>query len=74
MMRRTFLLIVCALAAAGVVHAAAATLRIVPIVRDDAVIVSVELSDAYTEEVRDAGNAPSRPSFCTCINPMPPTT
>ena len=62
-MRRTFLLIVCTLAAAGVLHAATASLRIVPIVRDDAVIVSVELSDAYTEEVRDAIASGLRTSF-----------
>jgi hypothetical protein len=55
-MRRTCLLIIIlALAAAGaVVHAATASLRIVPIVRDDSVIVSVELTDAYTDEVREA--------------------
>jgi len=63
MMRRTFLLIICTLAAAGVLHAAAASLRIVPIVRDDAVIVSVELSDAYTEEVRDAIASGLRTTF-----------
>jgi hypothetical protein len=67
MMRRTFILIVClsvcALAAAGVVHAATASLRIVPIVRDDSVIVSVELSDAYTDEVREAIASGLRTTF-----------
>jgi hypothetical protein len=40
-------------AAVALTHAAA-TLRIVPIVRDKSVIVSVELADAFTKEVRDS--------------------
>ena len=42
---------------------AAASLRIVPLVRDEAVIVSVELSDAYTPEVRDAITSGLRTTF-----------
>jgi len=54
-MRRTLLLIVCVLSTGvAALDAATASLRIVPIVRDDSVIVTVELSDAYTDEVRDA--------------------
>jgi hypothetical protein len=42
---------------------AAGTLRIVPIVRDDAVIVSAELADAYTDEVREAIASGLRTTF-----------
>jgi hypothetical protein len=65
MMRRTSLLMICicALAAAGIVHAATASLRIVPIVRDDSVIVSVELADGYTDEVRQAIASGLRTTF-----------
>src|SRR5436305_958535 len=66
MMRRTLLPITLALAlvTAGVVlHAATASLRIVPTVRDDSVIVSVELSDAYTDEVRQAIASGLRTTF-----------
>src|SRR5437763_1550118 len=63
MMRRTFLLTVLALAAGIAVHAATASLRIVPTVRDDSVIVSVELADAYTDEVRDAIASGLRTTF-----------
>jgi Domain of unknown function (DUF4390) len=54
MMRRTVLLIILVIAAAGGLVHAAASLRIVPTVRDDSVIVTVELADAYTDEVREA--------------------
>jgi hypothetical protein len=66
MMRRTYLPITLALAmaAAGVVlQAATASLRIVPTVRDDSVIVSVELSDAYNDEVRQAIASGLRTTF-----------
>jgi hypothetical protein len=63
-MRRTFLLVILALAAVGaVVHAATASLRIVPTVRDDSVIVTVELSDAFTDEVREAIASGLRTTF-----------
>lgn len=54
MNRRTTLACLIALAASGVVLAAADSLRIVPIVHDDEVLVSVEFPDAYTTELRDA--------------------
>lgn len=49
-------LFACLLAAvmASTIAQAAGTLRIVPIIRDKSVIVSVELADAYTQEVREA--------------------
>src|SRR5438132_1178442 len=45
--------LVLSLAASTVVHAAE-TLRIVPIASDDSVVVSVELSDAYNDDIRQA--------------------
>src|SRR4051812_39985771 len=62
-MRRTFLVTLLSLTAAAAAVHAAASLRIVPIVRDDSVIVSVELSDAYTDEVRDAIGSGLQTSF-----------
>ena len=64
-MRRTSLLIILGLVVAvgAVVHAATASLRILPTVRDDSVIVSVELADAYTDEVRDAIASGLRTTF-----------
>ena len=52
-----------AVVAASVAARAAATIRIVPIVRDDSVIVSAELADAYTDEVRDAIASGLRTTF-----------
>lgn len=52
-----------AVLAAGVMVRAAATLRIVPIVRDDSVIVSVDLADGYTDEVRQAIGSGLRTTF-----------
>ena len=64
MMTRTYLTIGMVLVAAGaVLHAATASLRIVPTVRDDAVIVSVEMADAYTDEVREAIASGLRTTF-----------
>jgi hypothetical protein len=40
--------------ALGTIARAAETLRIVPITSDDSVVVSVELSDAYNDEIRQA--------------------
>lgn len=54
MNRRTILLSTIVVVAAVAITHAAATLRIVPIVRDKSVIVSVELADAFTKEVRDS--------------------
>ena len=42
---------------------AAEGLRIVPLVRDDAVLVSFELTDGYTGEVRDAVHSGLRTTF-----------
>src|SRR5215510_16088337 len=38
----------------GTVARAAETLRIVPIASDDSVVVTVELSDAYNDDIRQA--------------------
>jgi hypothetical protein len=64
MMRRSLLLIALVMAASGgVLQAAPASLRIIPTVRDDSVIVSVELSDAFTDDVRDAIASGLRTTF-----------
>lgn len=59
------LCVCCALAllaaAAGV--GAAESLRIVPIVHDDKVLVSFELADAYTDEIRKAISSGLRTTF-----------
>jgi len=51
------------LLAAGVVARAAEVVRILPIVRNDQVVVSCELSDAYTDEVREAISSGLRTTF-----------
>ncbi len=51
--RRTWLWTAAALLASAALVAAADGLRIVPIVHDDEVLVSVDFADAYTAEVRD---------------------
>ena len=48
---------------AGAVLDAAGTLRIVPLVREDRVIVSVELDNGYTQEVREVINGGVRTTF-----------
>jgi hypothetical protein len=64
MMRKNLLSIVVTLIAVGaVLHAATASLRIVPTVRDDSVIVTVDLADAYTDEVREAIASGLRTTF-----------
>jgi Domain of unknown function (DUF4390) len=64
MMRRTVLTsLTVALVSGAVLHAATASLRILPTVRDDSVIVSVELADAYTDEVREAIASGLRTTF-----------
>jgi hypothetical protein len=65
MTRRSWLI---GIAAVGVAVAAARlraaeTLRIMPIVRDNRVVVSVELADAYTDEVREAISSGLRTTF-----------
>lgn len=52
-----------ALLAAGVVVRAAGVTRILPIVRDDQVVVSCELADAYTDDVRNAIASGLRTTF-----------
>lgn len=54
---------VMAVLAAAAIGRAAETLRIVPIVRDEQVLVSVELDDAYTDEVRAAIASGLRTTF-----------
>jgi hypothetical protein len=61
--RRTLFCCLLALVAGGSLARAAGTLRIVPIVRDDSVIVSAELADAYTDEVREAIASGLRTTF-----------
>ena len=49
--------------AAGVALHAAQTLRIVPIVHDNQVLVSFEVADGYTSDVRDAISSGLRTTF-----------
>ncbi len=51
------------LLAAGALVRAAESLRIVPIVSDDKVVVSFELADAFTDEVREAISSGLRTTF-----------
>ena len=63
-MQRTWLLWCgVALVAGGVLVGAAGSLRIVPIVRDDNVVVSFDLADAYTDEVRETIASGLRTTF-----------
>ena len=50
------------LGAVAIVHAAE-NLRIVPLVRDDQVLVSFELADGYTDDVREAISSGLRTTF-----------
>ncbi|MGE5246692.1 MAG: DUF4390 domain-containing protein [Betaproteobacteria bacterium] len=52
-----------AVVATGVAVLAAETLHIVPTTRDNRVVVSIELSDAYTDEVREAIASGLRTTF-----------
>lgn len=65
MMRRIWIssLVVVGAAALAVAVRAAESLRIVPIVHDDTVLVSFELADAYTDEVREAIASGLRTTF-----------
>ncbi len=51
------------LLAAGAIVRAAESFRIVPIVRDDKVLISFELDDAYTDDVREAVSSGLRTTF-----------
>ena len=66
-MRRLGLLIV-VLLLSGAVGRAAESLRIVPISSDDRVVVSVELADGYTDEVRQAIASGLRTTFTYTID------
>jgi Domain of unknown function (DUF4390) len=62
LIRRPFLVLVLT-AAAGVGLIAEETLRITPFVRDDHVVVTFELDDAYSDAVRDAIRSGLRTTF-----------
>jgi hypothetical protein len=66
MMRRIGLLVLAVLVIGAVGHAAEG-LRIVPIHSDESVVVSVELSDGYTDEVRQAIASGLRTTFTYTI-------
>jgi len=61
-------LLVLALLLSGAVGRAAETLRIVPISADDRVVVSVELADGYTDEVKQAIASGLRTTFTYTID------
>lgn len=61
--RRMRICCVAVLLAAGVIVGAAESVRIVPIVSDNQVLVSVDLADAYTDAVRDAVSSGLRTTF-----------
>lgn len=64
MIRRTFFAVaLLALASTGPVVRAAETLRIIPITSNDTVVVSIELSDAYGDELRQAIASGMRTTF-----------
>jgi hypothetical protein len=54
---------VLAVLALGAIADAAGTLRIVPLIRDDQVQVSIDLDDGYSEEVREVINGGVRTTF-----------
>ena len=66
-MRRLGLLIV-VLLLSGAVGRAAESLRIVPISSDDSLVVSMELADGYTDEVRQAIASGLRTTFTYTID------
>jgi hypothetical protein len=61
--RRFWIWCLLAIATAGAIEGAAEKLRIVPIARDDQMYVSFELSDAYTDAVREAIASGLRTTF-----------
>ena len=63
MNRRLWLCSVIGLLATGMGARAAESLRIVPIVSNDQVLVSFELADAFTDEVREAISSGLRTTF-----------
>lgn len=65
---KRFGFLVVALVLSGAVGRAAETLRIVPISADDRVVVSVELADGYTDEVKQAIASGLRTTFTYTID------
>jgi hypothetical protein len=63
MNRRLYIVLVMALVCAGVGARADETLRIIPIVSDDTVLVSAELADAYSDDIRQAIASGLRTTF-----------
>ena len=68
MMQRRLGFLVLTLLFSGAAGHAAQTLRIVPIRADDQVVVSVELADGYTDEVRQAIASGLRTTFTYTID------
>jgi len=67
-MRRRLGLLLLVLLTSGAVGRAAETLRIVPINADDRLVVTVELADGYTDEVRQAIASGLRTTFTYTID------
>jgi hypothetical protein len=65
---KRFGLLVAVLLLSGTVGRAAESLRIVPISADDRVVVSVELADGYTDEVKQAIASGLRTTFTYTID------
>ncbi len=63
MNRRAFLCCVAVVGAAGVIADAAEGVRITPITRDQKVFVSFELTDAYTDSIREVISSGLRTTF-----------
>src|SRR6267142_4430746 len=62
-LRARWIWVAAAIVAAGLLARADESLRIVPIVRDNKVLISFELADAFTEPVRDAIASGLRTTF-----------
>ena len=73
-MTRAAVLICIALAAGAVVLRAAESLRIVPLIREEQVLVSFDMSDAYTDEVREAIASGLRTTFTYDVELRMPAT
>jgi hypothetical protein len=63
MRRRTFLCCASAIVALGVIAGAAEAVRITPITHDQKVFVSFELTDAYTDAIRESISSGLRTTF-----------
>jgi hypothetical protein len=63
MIRRLVFFVGAAILATGTLGDAAESLRIVPVVRDKQVVVSLEMADAYTDDVRDTISSGLRVTF-----------